>query len=208
MAKGHRGRPRKAQARSRATTRAGRAPPPDLGTKEVRRLRQILNGRLDLPVDPLSALYSREFINERSYIAGRRYSGLVSAARMGWAIPNGSVAYWWKRIVAGPVDAGGPGELHSRLEDDGPSSVDAARLKLESMRRELMRPGEDGSVLFTVNSVCLDGVWSSWLKRLLTRWPERAGDFKQLGQLREGLARLVEVSRRREGAPARELAAE
>jgi hypothetical protein len=76
------------------------------------------------------------------------------------------------------------------------------------MRRELMRPGEDGSVLFTTNAIVIDGSWPSWLKRLVTRWPERSGDYQRLGQLREGLSRLVELSRRREASPDRELAAE
>jgi hypothetical protein len=102
-----------------------------LGTKEVRRLRQVLNGRIDLPTTPLDALYSRALIDERSYRAALRYAGLVAAARRGWNIPAGSVAYWWKKIVAGPVDAGGPGELRSRFDDDGtaPSTLEIARLR-------------------------------------------------------------------------------
>jgi hypothetical protein len=206
---GHRGRPRKANARSRATTRAGRQAPPDLGTKEVRRLRQILNGRLDLPTTPLDALYSREFITEQSYRAGLRYSGLVTAARKGWAIPSGSVAYWWNRIVSGPIDVGGPGDFKSVALDDPINTIEMARLRLERMRRELQRPGEDAAVLFTTNAIVIDGSWSIWVKRLLTRVPERPGDYKRLGQLREGLSRLGEVNSRRRGdAPVRDEAAE
>src|SRR5271156_6088963 len=69
LAMGHRGRPRKPNARSRATTRAGRQAPPDLGTKEIRHLKQILTPRQPgLPADPLAALYSRELISEASYV--------------------------------------------------------------------------------------------------------------------------------------------
>jgi hypothetical protein len=106
-------------------------------------LRAILNpGKPGLPADPLSALYSREFITERAYRAGRRYSGLVAAARRGWNIPSGSVAFWWSKIVAGPIDVIG-GEIKNRRDEDESviSSVEAARLKLEAMRRELWRPG-------------------------------------------------------------------
>jgi hypothetical protein len=64
MAKARRGRPRKANPRYKATTRAGRLPP-DFGTGEVRRLRAILNpGKPGLPLDPLSALYARNFIDD------------------------------------------------------------------------------------------------------------------------------------------------
>jgi hypothetical protein len=40
-----------------------------------------------------------------------------------------------------------------------PNNIEAARLKLEAMRHELWRPGEDGAVFQTVTSVCVDGVW-------------------------------------------------
>jgi hypothetical protein len=55
-----------------------------------------------------------EIITERAYIAGRRYSALVAAARRGWNIPSGSVAFWWNKIVAGPVDVIG-GEIKARF---------------------------------------------------------------------------------------------
>jgi hypothetical protein len=198
------GRKRQLHARSRATTRAGRAPPPDLGTVEVRRLRMILNGRIDLPIAPLDALFSREFVDEPGYVAGRRYASLVACARRGWKIPDGSVAHWWRMISAGPIDAGNVRlglASRSEVDDSAPDSVEGARYRLERMRRELWRPGEDGSVFQTTTSVVIDAVWDSWLKRLLTRLPERDGDFKRLGQLREGLLRLIEANRRHVGAP-------
>jgi hypothetical protein len=84
MAKTRRGRPRKAQAKRRATTAAGRAPATDFGTEAVRRLREILNpGMPGLPTDPLSALLARQFIDQRSYGAGRLYGALVAIVRKG-----------------------------------------------------------------------------------------------------------------------------
>ena len=66
MPKGRRrkgGRPRKDGARKNGAL-IRRAPVRDLGTREVQRLRQLLNGRLDLPTTPLASLYSRGFIDE------------------------------------------------------------------------------------------------------------------------------------------------
>jgi hypothetical protein len=76
------------------------------------------------------------------------------------------------------------------------------------MRREWWRPDEDGSIHLLVVSVCVEAAWTPWLERLLTRWPEKPGDHVRLRDLKEGLLRLAETSRWREGLPARELAAE
>jgi hypothetical protein len=198
------GRPRKAQARSRSSTRSGRAPEPDLGPPEARKLRAILNGRTDLPVAPLDALYAREFIDDDGYRAGRRYASLVATARRGWKVPDGSVAHWWRMIADGPVDAGSVRlglANRSEAEATAPDNIEGARRRFERMRAALWAPGEDGAVLFTTNAIVVDAVWSSWVKRILTRLPERDGDYRQLGQLREGLFRLVEVNRRHAPPP-------
>jgi hypothetical protein len=204
---GHRGRPRQAQARRRATTRVGRAPPPDLGTKEVRRLRQILNGRIDLPADPLAVLYSRELIGEASYAAGRRFGALIAISRRGWNLQEASVNDLWRRMVAGTSGGVGiPVTSSSNPADDSiPSSVDQLRRRLEGMRRELWRPREGGEMYFAVLGVCVDLAWPAWLKRIVLGRSGYPGDFRLLGQVKEGLHRLAELRAR---SPARAMAAE
>jgi hypothetical protein len=103
--------------------------PPDLGPEEVQRMRRILNpGHPSLPADPLSALLSRNFIDERMYNAGRYFSALVVIARRGWDLRNGSVAQLCRRMVAGivgeevgiiPVSAGNG---HDRAAADHPAT--------------------------------------------------------------------------------------
>jgi hypothetical protein len=200
-------------ARYRASTRSGRMAAPDFGPPEVQRLRTILNpGQPGLPADPLSALLARNFIDERMYNSGRYFAALVAIARRGWNLRDGSVTRLYIRMVAGIVggEAGTiPVSEHAGNGHDR-SAADHARDTLERMRRELWRKGESERILVTVMVVCVDGRWTGWVKRILTRLPELPGDWRSLYDLREGLGRLVELqtSRRREAAPARELAAE
>jgi hypothetical protein len=130
-------------------------------------LRQLLNpGGAGLPVDPLSALFCRGFIDEGSYNAGRYFSGLVAIARGGLDLRDASVAHPYRRMVTGVL-----GEENAILTVDGNgldcTAADHARNKLAEMRAELWRPGEDGAVFHVVMAVCIDSFWAPWIKRLL-----------------------------------------
>jgi hypothetical protein len=218
MAKGRRGRPAKASARRRQTTRAGRAAPPDFGPAEVQRLRRILNpGQPGLPADPLSALRARDFIDERQYQAGRYFGALVAISRRGWNLADGSVAYAYRRMVAGIVgeEAGSIPVPEYAANGHDRSAADHARDTLERMRSELWRPGEDGAVYQAVMSTAVDCAWRPWLKRLLVGggWGAGGGpqaqDYRHLSALKEGLFRLAEFgSARRREVSGERLAAE
>jgi hypothetical protein len=193
MKRGHRGRPRQAEARRRATTRAGRAPKPDLGTAELRLLRQRLNGRIDLPADPLGALLARELIELPQYSAARRYAYLVARARAGWGLSEGSVADLYRRMIAGTI-----GDIATRhLESGSPGESEAAERELLRMNAELRPPGDSGVGFHMVRAVVLDSAWPSWLKRKILREPERPRDDARLAILREALGRLVSLRRPR-----------
>ena len=193
---GRRGRPRSANARSRATTRAGRRRPDDLGTKQLLRRRVILNGNTG-EIDPLSSLLFRKHITQEQFASGRYYAGMVLLARFGLRLNQGSLAPLWRRLVSGVVD----GDFHDSGTEG--SSVDRARRNLARLDAEL-----DGAMRSTMMSVCVDWRWSGWVKRLLSELPLQPGDWRALGELREGLERLTDLRtrRRREFTPLPEAA--
>jgi hypothetical protein len=196
MKRGHRGRPRQAEARRRATTRAGRAPKPDLGTAELRLLRQRLNGRIDLPADPLGALLARQLIELPQYSAARRYAYLVARARAGWGLSEGSVADLYRRMIAGTI-----GDIATRhLEPGNPGESEASERELARMNAELWPPGDPGLGFNMVRAVVLDSAWPSWLKRVLFRLPQRPRDDARLGIFTQALGRLVAMKRPRSSA--------
>ena len=207
MAKRRRGgRPRKADRTRRPTTRAGRATV-DYGTEQSRRLRQALTGRLDLPPEPLSVLYSRGFLSQPQHDAGVAYSGLTRIVRSGWGLSDCSVANLWRSLTSGEgLIVVAPGQANGHEA----TGVIRARSRLEDMRGELCRDDPSRAILQTVDSVVIDGVWVAWLRRIILRLPEVVGDFPRLSDLKEGLHRLAEygTTRRREVSPARGLAAE
>jgi hypothetical protein len=57
--------------------------PPDYGPPEARVFRLLLTSRSDREVDPPSCLFSRGFLDQSSYDAGRRYAATVAVARHG-----------------------------------------------------------------------------------------------------------------------------
>ena len=186
------GRPRKAEAGVRATTRAGRAPRIDLGTAELRRLRLLLNGRDDLDTTPLSALYGRNLIDLKSYAAGRRYAALNEVIRRAWGLQEGSVADLYRRMVAGTV-----GDIGTVLPGGGGivGSAEAARSELALLDARLWLPGEDGARYFAVRALVVDGAWPPWLKRRVLREPQRTRDQRRLEVLQDALERLAEPRR-------------
>jgi hypothetical protein len=205
------GRPAKAGARRRQTTRTGRQAPPDYGTPELRALRSILTpGRIDLPTDSLAALFSRGFISQESYNTGRVFAALTRIVRSGWGLSDGGVQRLWRMVALGQILEPSPVAVITNGHDHGGAYADYARQRLEEMRRELQRRGEDERILVTVVHICVDGGWPAWCRRILTRLPELPGDWRSLGDLKEGLERLVELrsGRRREAPPARAEAAE
>jgi hypothetical protein len=68
--------------------------------------------------------------------------------------------------------------------------------RLWAERRALEAAGLN--VLFVTNSVVLDNYWSAPLKRLVNGQPGKRGDWRYLGDLREWLAVLAGLRRRRD----------
>jgi hypothetical protein len=170
-------------------------------------LRQALTGRIDLPPEPLSVLYSRGFLSQPQYDAGVAFAGLTRLVRSGWGLRDTSVAGIWGAVTSGfGIVMVAPGQLNGH---EAPA-VSRARQRLADLRAELMRDDPSRAILQTVDSVVIDGVWVAWLKRIVSRLPEAPGDFPRLSALKEGLHRLAEfgTSPRREVSPIRELAAE
>jgi hypothetical protein len=177
--------------------------PPDRGPHEARAFRLLLTGRSDREVDPLSCLFSRGFLDQDAYDAGRRYAATTAISRHAFGISSASVADLWRRMIAGTVDGDVPGFRTLRTPDDAPpGSIEAARRRLDRMNAELQRRGEDETIRRTVISITVDARWTGWCKRLLCRIPELPGDWRSLGALREGLARLAALRFTRRAAPA------
>jgi hypothetical protein len=154
-------------------------------------------------------LFSRGFLDREAYDAGRRYAATTAISRQAFGISSASVAALWMRMIAGTVDGDLPTARMSTAPDHAaPGSIEAARRRLERMNAELQRRGEDEVIRRTVISICVDGRWTGFCKRLLCRLPEQPGDWRSLGALREGLGRLSRLSQWRGEAPIRAPAAE
>jgi hypothetical protein len=203
MAKGRRrkgGRPRRDGPRKNGVL-LRRPFERDLGTEQIRRLREILTpGGGNLPTDPLSALFCRGLVDEASYRVGQRFRALTMISRTGWCPKDASVQDLWRRLLVGE---GAEALVSAPVNGPNVTAADAARTKLPEMRAELLRGDREGAILQTVCSICVDGRWEGWCKRILCRIPELPGDWRCLGNLREGLYRLAELgtSRRREVVP-------
>jgi hypothetical protein len=92
-----RGRPRKANARHRATTVAGRAPPPDYGTPELRQRKVRATTRDNLEVNAVGVLYGRGLIDAEEYDT------------------LGTIVIWLHRLASGWADTGGVHGLWSSI---------------------------------------------------------------------------------------------
>lgn len=191
--KRHRGRPRKLEAKRRATTRAGRARETDLGTDEVRRLRRVLNGREDLAADPLSALFARDLIDKHQYDAARRYAALTEIMRHGWGLQEGSVADLYRRMIAGNA-ADIIVRNASHASGEVLSSADVAKTTLIRINAALWPPGDDGRAFYAVQAIAIDQLWPAWLQRVVLR-ATGPRDQAALAILVEGVGRLVEARR-------------
>jgi hypothetical protein len=127
-----RGRPRKANARSRATTLAGRRAPDDLGTTELRHRKIRATTRSDIEVNGAGALYGRGHLDAQQYdTLGTILLWLERLAR-GWAGTGGCHALWMS-ITGALVPTG-----FVRPENATASGLaDGARRQLERALRRL-----------------------------------------------------------------------
>jgi hypothetical protein len=121
-----RGRPRKANAKRRHTTRVGRkygVDGLDQGTAELRRKKRVVGrGREDLELHPASVLFGREHIDRPQFDALNLISDTLRRSHT--AVPSVNISGLWSAIAA----------MASRVAYRGPSN-DALGLAAANLRR-------------------------------------------------------------------------
>jgi hypothetical protein len=121
-----RGRPRKATARRRATTVAGRRAPDDLGTPELRLRKVRATTRDNLEINGVGVLYGRGLIDAEEYdTLGTIVIWLQRLAR-GWA-GAGGVHGLWTTIIGAATPT--PGYVRP-VNDVASGLADGARRQL------------------------------------------------------------------------------
>jgi hypothetical protein len=141
-----RGRPRKVDAKRRATTVAGRASAPDYGTEELRRHRLDITGSTDLPADVLGALHGRGILDRAEYATGIEFAALVALVRRALGLNEASAAGTWRNILS--ATPGG----HAAVDAHYPGA-ERARRALARFRRAL------GASLWRAIADAADNVW-------------------------------------------------
>jgi hypothetical protein len=100
-----RGRPRKANARSRATTLAGRRAPDDLGTNELRARKIRATTRDNLEISGAGVLLGRDLIDVEQYNALTTVTLWLERLMRGWGGLGGVTGLWYS-IVGAAVPTG------------------------------------------------------------------------------------------------------
>ena len=102
-----RGRPRKANARRRATTVAGRQAAPDKGTRELRRKKRLATGREDLEIDGAAVLFAHGHLDRAEYDAIGLITGWLRLSTRAWGGRDGSCGGLWDAILGAATGASG-----------------------------------------------------------------------------------------------------
>jgi hypothetical protein len=130
-----RGRPRKAGARRRATTLAGRAPPLDLGTDELRRRkRHIAAGREDLELNGAGVLLAYEHLNRQKFDTLGTITQMLQRVARAWGGRDGNVTGLWMAITSALIATG---YAPTPVGDGGFGLADGARRRLQRVCRSL-----------------------------------------------------------------------
>jgi hypothetical protein len=132
--RGHRGRPRKANARRRATTVAGRAPDPDRGTDQLRIRKRRVTGREDLEINGAAVLYGHDHLDRAQYDTLGRITELLQRVARAWGGRDGNVTGLWEAITGALTSAG---VAPNPVGDGGYPLADGARRRLERACRRL-----------------------------------------------------------------------
>lgn len=176
--KKRRGRPKKANAKRRATTRQGRRTgqdPVDQGAPRLlQRKRRVAGGRVDLEINGASVLFGHELISREQYDRLGEITRWLQLVARAWGGGNGSVTGLWAGILAMLS--------HARTVGLVPDGADLARLRLAKAlnrlngSRDLVIELAEGRVPPLVVHV---------LAGSLT-----AGDHDALARLKDGLDRM------------------
>jgi hypothetical protein len=101
-----RGRPRKANARRRQTTVAGRTPPPDLGTDQLRIRKRRVTGREDLEISGAAVLYGHDHLDRAQYDTLGKITELLQRIARAWGGRDGNVTRLWEAITGALTSTG------------------------------------------------------------------------------------------------------
>jgi hypothetical protein len=109
------GRARKANAKHRQTTRAGRGPEPDRGSERLRERKRRVTGREDLPLDGAAVLYGHDRLDRQQFDTLGMITELLQRIARAWGRKDGSVTGVWMAVLGAmtatgfapvPVDGG------------------------------------------------------------------------------------------------------
>jgi hypothetical protein len=174
-----RGRPRKANAKRRQTTRIGRRTgidPVDLGSAALRARKRRVTGREDLPLDGAAVLYGHDHIDRQQFDALGLITSLLQRAARAWGGKDGSCAGLWMALLGAATATRVPGI-------SVPPGSDLARHQLARALRRLN--GSKDLVVALAERKTLPLIAHVLEHRLQ---PEDEAD---LTRLREGLDRLA-----------------
>jgi hypothetical protein len=129
-----RGSPRKAVAKRRATTTAGRAPEVDQGTTELRRRKRRATSREDLEVNGAAVLFGYDHLDRAQYDTLGVVTELLQRVARAWGGRDGNVVGLWMSITGALVATG---YAPAPAGVGGFSLADSARRRLARLVREL-----------------------------------------------------------------------
>jgi hypothetical protein len=182
------GRPRKALAKRRATTTAGRAPDPDTGSALLRARKRAVTGREDLEINGAAALFGHNHLDRAQYDTLGRVTELLQRTARAWGGRDGNVTGLWEAITGALTSTGfAPNPVGA----GGWSLADGARRRLEQACRRL--DGSKGLVIELAEGRIPEIVLHV-LERRLT-----VADAVALERLRQGLDDIEPIAGERRG---------
>jgi hypothetical protein len=129
-----RGRPRKANAKHRQTTRAGRGPDLDRGSEALRERKRRVTGREDLPLDGAAVLYGHDRLDRQQFDTLGMITEMLQRVARAWGGKDGSVTGMWMAML-GAMTATGFAPVPA--VDGGFSPADGARRRLAQVYASL-----------------------------------------------------------------------
>src|SRR4029077_6836445 len=105
MAWHKRGRPRRANAKRRQTTVAGRSGEADTGMEELRRRKRRVTGREDLELTGAAVLFGHDLLDRRQFDTLGMITGLLQRLAVAWG-GIGCVSGLWLSITGALVRTG------------------------------------------------------------------------------------------------------
>src|SRR6267143_3146325 len=106
MAWHKRGRPRRANAKRRQTTVAGRRGEADTGTEELRCRKRRVTGREDLELTGAAVLFGHDLLDRQQFDTLGTITELLQRVARAWGGRDGNVTGLWQAITAAMISTG------------------------------------------------------------------------------------------------------